>query len=76
MNIFGSGFFTALSNGKVSAIISFLRTVVFQVAAVLLLPQIIGGVGGVWWSVAVAEVLSFAVTVFCFLRYRKKYDYV
>ena len=76
VNIFGSGFFTALSNGKVSAIISFLRTVVFQVAAVLLLPQIIGGVGGVWWSVAVAEVLSFAVTVFCFLRYRKKYDYV
>ena len=70
VNIFGSGFFTALSNGKVSAIISFLRTVV------LLLPQIIGGVGGVWWSVAVAEVLSFAVTVFCFLRYRKKYDYV
>ena len=76
VNIFGSGFFTALSNGKVSAIISFLRTVVFQVAAVLLLPQITGGVGGVWWSVAVAEVLSFAVTVFCFLRYRKKYDYV
>ena len=74
--MFSSGFFTALNDGVTSAIISFLRTVVFQVAAVLLLPQIIGGVGGVWWSVAVAEVLSFAVTVFCFLRYRKKYDYV
>ena len=75
VNIFGSGFFTALSNGKISAIISFLRTVVFQVAAVLLLPQISGGVSGVWWSVVAAEVLSFAVTVFCFLLYRKKYAY-
>lgn len=74
-NIFGSAFFTALSNGKVSAAISFLRTVVFQVAAVLTLPELMHGINGVWLSVVVAEVLSFIVTVVCFIRYRKRYGY-
>ncbi|HAC10275.1 MAG TPA: MATE family efflux transporter, partial [Clostridiales bacterium] len=74
-NIFGSAFFTALSNGKVSAAISFLRTVVFQVAAVLTLPELMHGINGVWLSVVVAEILSFLVTVVCFIRYRKRYGY-
>lgn len=74
-NIFGSAFFTALSNGVVSAVISFLRTVVFQVAAILLLPRLIDGVNGIWLSVVVAEMLAFLVTLFCFIRYRKRYGY-
>ena len=74
INVFGSSFFTALSNGKVSAIISFLRTVVFQVACVLFLPKLLG-VTGVWLSVVIAELLSFLVTVVCFITYRKKYGY-
>ena len=52
--IFGSSFFTALSDGLTSALIAFLRTLVFQVAAVLLLPLILG-IDGIWWSIVVAE---------------------
>lgn len=74
-NIFGSSFFTALSNGPVSAAISFLRTVVFQVATVLILPKVMHGINGVWLSVVVAEALSFAVTTFCFAHYKKRYGY-
>ncbi len=75
INIFGSGFFTALNNGLISAVISFLRTVVFQVAAVLILPEF-WQLDGIWWSMVVAEVLSFAVTVFCLIKNRNKYHYV
>ena len=55
-NIFGSSFFTALSNGVVSAVISFLRTLVFQIGAVLILPVVFGGINGIWSSVTVAEI--------------------
>ena len=54
-NIFGSSFFTALNNGGVSAIISFMRTLVFQISAVLILPELIG-IDGVWYAIIVAEV--------------------
>lgn len=70
--IFGSGFFTALNDGVTSAIISFLRTLVFQVAAVMLLP-LIWDINGVWLSIVVAE---FMAVVFCSLFLvikRKKY---
>lgn len=70
--IFGSGFFTALNDGVTSAIISFLRTLVFQVAAVMLLP-LIWDINGVWLSIVVAE---FMAVVFCALFLvikRKKY---
>lgn len=74
LSIFGSGFFTALNNGLVSALISFLRTLVFQVLAVLLLP-IIFDIDGVWLSAVVAEVLSVVVTVIFIVAKRKKYHY-
>ena len=72
--IYGSGFFTALSDGLTSALISGLRTLVFQIAAVLLLPMICG-VDGVWISIVVAEFMAAVLTVlFLFLK-RKKYRY-
>lgn len=74
-NFFASSFFTALSNGAVSAAISFLRTCVFQVAAVMLLPVIMGGIDGIWWAVTVAEVAAFIVSVIFIAENRKKYKY-
>ena len=73
-NIFGSAFFTALGNGAVSACISFLRTLLFQVAAVLLLPLILQ-VDGIWLAIVAAETLALAVTVSFFLRKREHYGY-
>lgn len=73
--IFGSGFFTALNDGVTSAIISFLRTLVFQIAAVMILPLIIG-IDGVWISIVVAEFMAmFLSAVFIFMK-RKKYHYL
>ena len=75
-NIFGSSFFTALNNGAVSAIISFLRTLVFQTSTVILLPMLFGiPLDGVWFSVIVAEALSFAVTAAFLITKRKQYNY-
>ena len=72
--IFGSGFFTALNDGLTSALISFLRPMVFQIAAVLILPGLLG-VDGIWWSIAVAEGLAVLLT-FLFLKIKqKKYGY-
>ena len=72
--IYGSGFFTALNNGLVSAIISFLRTLVFQIAAVLLLP-LIWEIDGVWLSVVAAELAAAGLTVAFLAGMRKKYGY-
>lgn len=74
INIFGSGFFTALNNGLVSAVIAFLRTLVFQIASVLILP-IFFEMDGVWFSIIVADVLSFAVTLVFLVTNKKKYGY-
>ena len=73
-NIFGSSFFTALNNGLISALISFLRTLVFQIGAVLLLPLVFE-LDGIWWSVVAAELGSLALTAFFMLKYRKRYHY-
>ena len=73
-NYAGSSFFTALNNGLVSALISFLRTFVFEIIAVLALP-IFFGLDGIWSSCAVAEIASFAVTAICVVAFRKKYGY-
>lgn len=73
-NIFGSAFFTALNNGGVSAAISFLRTLLFQIVAVLLLP-IWFGLNGIWISITVAEVMALIVTIVFFITNRKKYHY-
>ncbi len=73
-NIFGSSFFTALNNGAVSAIISFLRTFVFQVVAIAVLPVILG-LMGIWMGAVVTELLAMCVTGAFFLAKRKKYGY-
>ena len=73
-SIFGSSFFTALNNGLISALISFLRTLVFQIGAVLVLPTF-WGLDGIWWSVVAAELGSLALTVFFMVKYRKRYHY-
>ena len=73
-NIFGSSFFTALNNGLISALISFLRTLVFQIAAVMLLPLLFG-LDGIWWSVIAAELGALSLTVFFMLKYRSRYHY-
>ena len=72
--IFFSGFFTALNDGLTSAIISFLRTLVFQIAAVMLLP-LVWGIDGIWWSIVVAEAMAVAVGVFFLIIKQKKYHY-
>lgn len=74
VNIFASAFFTALNNGPVSATISFLRTLLFQVIAVMLLPLVFG-INGIWVSITVAELLALIVSVVCFTVNRKKYGY-
>ena len=74
-SIFGSSFFTALGNGGVSAAISFLRTLVFQVAAVLILP-IFFDIDGVWLAISAAELMALFVTVAFLFGMRKKYKYM
>ena len=73
--IFGSSFFTALGNGGISATISFLRTLVFQVAAILILP-VFFGVDGIWLSVMAAEIMATVVTATFIFGMRKKYKYM
>ena len=72
--IFGSGFFTALNDGVTSAIISFLRTLVFKVAAVQLLPRLLG-IQGIWWSIVVAEVMAVVLAGIFLLVKRRRYGY-
>ena len=72
--IFTSSFFTALNDGVTSAIVSFLRTLVFQCAAILLLPML-WGIDGVWIAVVAAEVMSLIVSVAFLLGKKKTYHY-
>ena len=74
LNIYGSSFFTALNNGLLSALISFLRTLVFQVSAVLILP-IFFAIDGIWSSVLLAELLTLVVTAICIIKKRSRYHY-
>lgn len=74
-NIYASAFFTALNNGVVSAIISFLRTLVFEVLAILILPEILG-IDGIWFAIVVAGVFSTIVSTIFLVANRKKYNYV
>ena len=73
-NIYASSFFTALNDGLVSALISFARTLVFQVLAVLTLP-LLWEADGIWAAVILAEGLAAILSLACFLRFRKKYGY-
>ncbi len=72
---FGSSMFTALNNGLVSGIISFLRTLVFQVVAVLTVPLVLG-LDGVWSATCFAEIASLAITVIFIIAFRKRYGYI
>lgn len=73
--IFASGFFTALNDGLTSAVISFLRTVVFQVCAVIVLPMLLG-LDGIWLSVVFAEVMADVVSLTFIMLKRKKFKYM
>lgn len=72
--IYSSGFFTALNDGLTSALISFLRTLVFQVAAVMILPEI-WDLNGIWISIVAAEVMAVLLSVIFLITKRKKYHY-
>lgn len=74
-NIFASSFFTALNNGAISAAISFLRSLVFQIICVLALPALLG-LDGVWWSVTVADVFACIISVIFLFAKRKRYHYM
>ncbi len=74
MNIYGSAFFTALGDGLVSALISFLRTLVFQLASVLVLPVFFKA-DGIWMAVVISEVLALSVTVMLLFKKRSTYHY-
>lgn len=74
-NIYASSFFTALNDGLTSALISFARTLVFEVAAVLVLP-IIWGIDGVWGAVIAAEALALILSFICIVKNRNKYGYI
>lgn len=74
-NIFGSSLFTALNNGLISASISFVRTLLCQIVAVMTLPLIFG-LDGIWASVVAAELTALVLTTFFVLKYRKRYHYL
>ena len=74
VNVFASGFFTALNNGKVSALISMLRTFILEAGALIVLPEIFG-LPGIWWALPVAEILAILVAVFMIIKYRDEYGY-
>ena len=74
MAVFGSGFFTALNNGKISALISFLRTFIFELGAVLLLPLLLG-IDGIWYSLVIAELMAAVVGSIFMAALRKRYHY-
>ncbi len=73
-SVFGSAYFTALNNGLVSGAISFLRSLIFQCGAVLLLP-VFWGMTGVWLAATAAEIVAFCMTMTFFYACRKKYGY-
>ena len=74
-NIFGSSLFTALNNGLVSAAISFVRTLICQIAAVVLLPLSLG-LDGIWLAIVAAESVALVLTIFCFLKFKDRYHYL
>lgn len=74
-NVFASAFFTALSNGKISAIISVTRTLILQLIMIYVMPMILG-VDGLWAVVIAVEGISLIVTVYYILKNRKNYGYM
>ena len=73
-NLFGSSFFTALNNGAVSALLSFMRALVFQVLFVFLLPPLFA-LNGIWFAIVTSEACALVLSVICLVRFRKRYQY-
>ena len=73
-NFYASSFFTALNNGKVSAVISTVRTLVFETSAVFILPALFG-VDGIWFAILCAEVLALGLSFLMLRKYRNQYHY-
>ena len=74
INIFTSSLFTALNNGPVSALISFMRSLVFELLSVLILPLVFG-IDGIWSAISVAEIMAFIMSMSFMLKYKSKYNY-
>ena len=74
-NIFSSSLFTALNNGLISAVISFLRTLLFQTLCIIILPIILG-TEGIWWSITVAEIFAFIISLIFVISKNKRYHYI
>lgn len=73
-NLFASALFTAFGNGRVSAFLSFLRTLFFLSGSIILMAALFG-VTGVWFAAPIAEGLALCVSIFCVWRYRRTYPY-
>ena len=74
-NVFGSSLFTALNNGLISAVISFLRTLVCQTCAVMILPMFLE-LDGIWFSIVAAELAALILTAVFTVKYGKRYQYL
>lgn len=74
INVFSSAFFTALGNGGVSALLSFMRTLVFQIAAVIILPVFLG-IDGIWLAIVTAELMAIFVSITFLVLKKKEYQY-
>ena len=74
ITFFSSAFFTALNNGLISALISFVRVLVFEVGSVLILPLIIGK-EGIWYSTIISEILALIFSLIFIIKFKKKYGY-
>ena len=75
VSIYGSALFTSLGNGVVSAVIALLRSLVFECGCVLLMPLAFG-IGGIWWSISVAELASLVVTLVFVFALGRKYGFL
>lgn len=71
-NMFCSAWFTALGNGKVSAVAAFVRTLVFELSTVFILPHFLG-IDGIWSAVCIAEILTLALTISLITAYKGRY---
>ena len=74
VNIWASSFFTALNNGLVSGLIAFLRTLLFQIGSIMILPLLLG-LNGIWLSVVTAELLTLIISTYFLRSRRKQYHY-
>lgn len=74
-NMFASSFFTSLNDGRISAVISFMRTMVFELTAVIMLPALFG-INGIWGAITVAEIASCGFSWFFIIHMNRKYRYL